>query len=105
LPDILDLKGLPVTAIIPTEGCPYVRFDGTMLKNAPHPNAARLLLDFFLSDEAQLLYANMGFVSVVGGLEGKIAAEAQPLAQAKLLGTTDPKLQEEMLKLAKQIYK
>jgi iron(III) transport system substrate-binding protein len=105
LPDILDLKGLPVKAIIPTEGCPYVRFDGTMLKNAPHPNAARLLLDFFLSDEAQLLYANMGFVSVVGGLEGKIAAEAQPLAQAKLLGTTDPKLQEEMLKLAKQIYK
>jgi iron(III) transport system substrate-binding protein len=105
LPDILDLKGLPVKAIVASEGCPYVRFDGTILKNAPHPNAARLLLDFFLSDEAQLIYANMGFVSVVGGLESKVAAEARPLAQAKLLGTTDPKLQEEMLKLARQIYK
>jgi iron(III) transport system substrate-binding protein len=105
LPDILDLKGLPVKAIVASEGCPYVRFDGTILKNAPHPNAARLLLDFFLSDEAQLIYASMGFVSVVGGLESKVAAEARPLAQAKLLGTTDPKLQEEMLKLARQIYK
>ena len=105
LPDILELKGLPVKAILPTEGCPYVRFDGTILKGAPHPNAARLLLDFFLSDEAQLLYGNMGFVTVVGGLEGRISGEARPLSQAKLLGTTDPKLQEEMLKLAKQIYK
>ena len=105
LPDILDLKGLPVKAIIPSEGCTYVRFDGTILKNCPHPNAARLLLDFFLSDEAQLLYGNLGFVTVVGGLESRMAAEARPLAQAKLLGTTDPKLQEEMLKLAKQIYK
>ena len=42
---------------------------------------------------------------VVGGLEGKVSAEARAVAQAKLLGTTDPKLQEEMLKLAKQIYK
>jgi hypothetical protein len=42
---------------------------------------------------------------VVGGLESRVAAEARPLAQAKLLGTTDPKLQEEMLKLARQIYK
>jgi hypothetical protein len=38
-------------------------------------------------------------------MEGKVSAETRPLVQAKLLGTTDPKLQEEMLKLAKQIYK
>lgn len=47
----------------------------------------------------------MAFVTVVGGLEVRISSEARPLSQAKLLGTTDPKPQEEMLKLAKQIYK
>ena len=105
LPDSLDLKGLPVKALIPEEGCPYVRFDGAIFKGAPRPNAARLLLDFFLSDESQLVYGNLGFVNTVGGLESKVSGEARALAQAKLLGTTDPKLQEEMLKLAKTIYR
>jgi iron(III) transport system substrate-binding protein len=105
LPDSLDLKGLPVKAILPEEGSPYVRFDGAIFKGAPRPNAARLLLDFFLSDESQLVYGNLGFVTTVGGLESKIAGEARALAQAKLLGTTDPALQPEMLKLAKTIYK
>jgi iron(III) transport system substrate-binding protein len=105
LPDSLDLKGLPVKAILPEEGCPYVRFDAAIFKGAPRPNAARLLLDFFLSDESQLVYGNLGFVNTVGGLESKVAAEARSLAQARLLGTTDPQQQEEMLKLAKTIYK
>ena len=105
LPDSLELKGLPVKAILPDEGCPYVRFDGAIFKGAPHPNAARLLLDFFLSDESQLVYGNLGFVMTVGGLESKVSGEARTLAQSKLLGTTDPKLQDEMLKLARTIYK
>ena len=105
LPDILDLKGLPVKALLPEEGCPYVRFDGAIFKGAPRPNAARLLLDFFLSDESQLLYGSLGFVMTVGGLESRIAAEPRAISQAKLLGTSDPKLQDEMLKLAKSIYK
>ncbi len=105
LADILELKGLPVKVVIAAEGAPYVRFDGAVFKNAPHPNAARLLLDFFMSDEVQTIFANLGYPPVIGGLDAKMTAEARPLAQAKLLGTTDPKLQEEMLKVAKQIYK
>jgi iron(III) transport system substrate-binding protein len=105
LPDSLELKGLPVKAIMLEEGCPYVRFDGAIFKGAPRPNAARLLLDFFLSDESQLVYGNLGFVNTVGGLEGKVSPEVRAISQARLLGTTDPKLQDEMLKLAKTIYK
>ena len=105
LPDVLDLKDLPVKAIVPAEGCPYVRFDGAMFRNAPHPNAARLLLDFYLGDETQSIYATMGFRPVVAGLEGKVPDAARPLIQTKLMGTTDPKLQDEMLKTATQIYK
>ena len=105
LPDVLELKGLPVKAITPAEGAPYVRFDGAIFKGAPHPNAARLFLDFLLSEEAQLLYGNLGFGTVVGGLEAKIAPEARAISTTKLLGTTDPKQQDDMLKLARQIYK
>jgi iron(III) transport system substrate-binding protein len=104
LPDLLDLKGLPVKAIQPAEGVPYVRFDGAIFKGAPRPSAARLLLDFFMGDEVQAIFANVGYPPVIAGLDAKIGPEARPLAQAKLLGTTDPKLQDEMLKLAKQIY-
>jgi uncharacterized membrane protein YedE/YeeE len=52
-----------------------------------------------------LIYANLGFVTVVGGLEARITPEARAFTRVKLLGTTDYKLQEEMLKTAKQIYK
>jgi iron(III) transport system substrate-binding protein len=105
LPDILDLKDLPVKAIVPAEGCPYVRFDGAIFKNAPHPNAARLLLDFFLGDEVQGIYVTSGFRSVIAGMEAKAPAAARGFIQTKLMGTTDPRLQDEMLKTAAQIYK
>jgi iron(III) transport system substrate-binding protein len=105
LASTLDLKGLPVKTIVPSEGSPYVRFDGTILKNAPRPNAARLFLDFLLSDTAQALYAGEGFTPVVGGLEGRMPPEVRALGAVKLLGTTDPKIMDDMLKLAKAIYK
>ena len=103
--DVHDLKGLPVKLVHFAEGAPYVRFDGAIFKGAPRPNAARLFVDFLLGDEAQLLYGNAGYVITVGGLENRISPEARPTASAKLLGTTDPKLQDDMLKLAKTIYK
>lgn len=105
LPDILDLQGLPVKAIVPAEGVPYVAYEGAILKGAPHPNAARLLLDYLLGDEVQLTYANLGYGAVTAGMQGKAQPAARPYAEAKLLGTTDAKLQDEMLKLARQIYK
>jgi iron(III) transport system substrate-binding protein len=105
LSDTLEVKGLPLKAVVPPEGVPYVLFNGSVLKGAPRPNAARVFLDFLLSDDAQLLYGQAGYGTVVAGLEAKIPAEARALAQAKLLGTTDPKIQEEMMRIAKQIYK
>ena len=46
-----DLKGLPVKVVIPKEGAPFAEMDLAVLKNAPHPNAARLFIDHFLSVE------------------------------------------------------
>ena len=86
--DILTLKGLPVKFIVPKEGAVYVVFDCAILKGAPHPNAARLLLDFMLSDEVQLIYASSGYGMTAGGLEGKLSAEMRQLSSLKLLGTS-----------------
>lgn len=99
------LKGLPVKLVIPQEGVPYIRFDMALLKNAPHPNAARLFINHYLSDEVQLIYANAGLIPVVGKLDGQVKEEMRALTGAKLLGTTDVDTQDAMLALAKEIYK
>lgn len=98
-------KGLPVQYIVPIEGLPYVQFDIAKLKNAPHPNAARLFVNYFLEQESQLLLANAGLVPVVAGVIEKTNADVRPVIDVKLLGTTDPKTENEMLDLAKSIYK
>ena len=104
-PNVPQMKGLPVKLVMPSEGATYVGYDVAMLKNAPNPNAARLLMDFFLSEEAQLVYANTGHGVTVKGIVEKATEEMRKLAGAKLLGTTDYRRQNDMLALAKEIYK
>ncbi len=104
-PNVPQMKGLPVKLVMPVEGATYVGYDVAMLKNAPNPNAARLFMDYFLSEEAQLVYANTGHGVTVKGVVDKASEEVKKLAGAKLLGTTDYRRQNEMLALAKEIYK
>ena len=33
-----------------------------LMKNSPHPNAARLFVEFNLSDEGQRIYAKAGYI-------------------------------------------
>jgi iron(III) transport system substrate-binding protein len=105
LQDLNNLKGLPVKAVVPTEGRPYVRFDLSVLKNAPHPNAARVFMNHYLEPESQLVFANAGYNPVVKGVVEKTLPEIKPLLATKAMGTTDPAKQDEMLTLAKEIYK
>jgi iron(III) transport system substrate-binding protein len=100
-----SLKGLPIRAIIPEEGVPYVPFGFALIKNAPHPNAARLFMNFMLDQERQLVFAKEGFRPVAKDMAAKIPAEIAPLTQAKLLGTTEPGKTQQILDLAKEIYK
>ncbi len=105
LPYYQDIKSLPVKFIVPQEGRPYVRFDVAVLKNAPHPNAARLFINHFLEVESQLVYANSGFDPVMQGVVDKVPAEIRELLATKAMGTTSVERQNEMLELAKKIYK
>ena len=75
LTDVPSLKGLPVKHIIPTEGVAYALYGNAPVKGAPHPSAARLYIDFCLSEEAQLLYAREGHGFTTSGVAEKVPAE------------------------------
>jgi iron(III) transport system substrate-binding protein len=105
LGDIQNLKGLPVRTIVPTEGAPYVLYATSALKSAPHPNAARLYIDFSMSDEVQQIFAQDGFGIVRRGVLDKISPEARAISEVKLMGGSDPAKQNQMLDLARTIYK
>ncbi|MFI4998749.1 MAG: ABC transporter substrate-binding protein [Reyranellales bacterium] len=105
LQDLAQIKSLPVKAIVPAEGRPYIRFDLALLKNAPHPNAAQLLMNFWLEADSQLIFANGGYNPVVKGVVEKSGPDVRPLLATKALGTTIPEKQDAMLALAKQTYK
>ena len=103
--DFSSLRGLPIKAIVPAEGVAYVQFVAWMRKNAPHPNAALVLINFLLSDEAQLIYAKEGLGPVIDGLDEKIPEDLRPLVTAKEMGTSDWKRETQLLQLAKDIFK
>ena len=43
-----------------------------VVKNAPHPNAARLFVDFLLSEDAQKLLADRGFLPTMSSVPAKV---------------------------------
>jgi ABC-type Fe3+ transport system substrate-binding protein len=99
-----DLKGLPVKVVVPKEGAPYAQMDMAMLKSAPHPNAARLFMQHFLSVDSQALYANAWMLPVVQGAAERADPDAQPYANAKLMGPTKLSERADMMALAKKLY-
>jgi iron(III) transport system substrate-binding protein len=105
LSDYLNLKGLPVRYVVPEEGVTYATYAAAVLNNPPHPNAARLLLDFYLSDEGQGIYLKEAHGAVVDGVKMDLSPDAKALTDVKLLGTNDPARADEMYGLAKEIYK
>ncbi|MDF2115910.1 extracellular solute-binding protein [Roseiarcaceae bacterium H3SJ34-1] len=104
-PDVNNLKGLPVKVLPMAEGAPYVLYGAVLMRNAPRPNAALLLIDFMMSEEAQLIWARGGHGFVRNGIEEKVPAELRAYANPKLLGTTDWRRQDEGLAAAKRLYK
>jgi iron(III) transport system substrate-binding protein len=97
-----NLKGLPVKFIAPSEGLTYIQFNSGILRGAPHPNAALLLINHYLEAESQTAIADAGLAPVVAGIKAK--SGSPDLQSIKLMGTSQPGRLEKMLALAKQIY-
>ena len=53
-------KGDPVELVYPTEGTPLIIGPNAIFKNAPNPNAARLLQNYMFSPECQQLCVDFG---------------------------------------------
>jgi iron(III) transport system substrate-binding protein len=99
-----DLKGLPVKVVIPKEGAPYAMMEFALLRNAAHPNAARLFINYFLEQDSQLLYANGWMLPVVAGVAERANDDAKPFANAKLMGAATLEERPSMMELAKKLY-
>lgn len=99
-----DLQGLPIKVIVPPEGVPYVSIHFAIMKNAPHPNAAKLFINHFLEMESQVTYAKAWMLPVIKGVEDQLDPESKRFASAKLLGTRELDEYGPMMDLAKKIY-
>jgi iron(III) transport system substrate-binding protein len=61
----LSAQGAPLKWFFAPEGVPVTVFSAGMAKGAPHPNAARLFLDWALSREGQALMVSLGSFSAM----------------------------------------
>jgi iron(III) transport system substrate-binding protein len=80
----LKEKGEPVEIVYPAEGTPLIVGPSGVLKDAPHPNAARLLQSFLFSAEGQQLMVDFGGLRSFHALV-KEKAGRKPLREIKLM--------------------
>jgi len=99
------LKGLPIRVVFPEEGGMYSTLNAAMVKGAPHPNAARLFMNFMVSDEGQGVVASFGSRTTTGFIPDDLPDDLRRLLNVKLFGASDPDDQDAMNKLAREIYK
>ena len=99
------LEGLPLKIVIPQEGAPYTSNILAKIAGAPHPNAALLLINFMLGDEAQNVFADLVRISVTGKVSGKLSPMLQDIAKTRLLGEADPAKVDEMLAVFTSTFK
>jgi len=96
----------PVKFIKPEEGVMVIPISMALVKNAPHPAAARLFIDWLLSEEGQKVAAEVHYTPARKGVRAK-DPEAD-IEDAKLLPTEDwttkPELVAEMTKHWEEIF-
>jgi iron(III) transport system substrate-binding protein len=80
----LKETGKPVEIIYPAEGTPLIIGPNGIFKNAPNPNAARLLQSYMLSAECQQLSIDSGGMRSVHALT-KEKPGRRPLSQIKVM--------------------
>jgi iron(III) transport system substrate-binding protein len=75
-----------------------------LLKNAPHPNAARVLMEYCLGQKMQQSFADLGLLPVRADTVSQADASLAELEKSKLLGTTDATQMDKMLALAREMF-
>jgi iron(III) transport system substrate-binding protein len=106
---IFQLKesGQPVEPVYATEGSPLIVGPNGILKNAPNPNAARLLQSFMLSAECQQFNVDLGGLRSAHALV-KDKAGRKPMKDIKIMkddATAVEKESEDIKKRYTQYFK
>lgn len=99
---LLKEKGSPVEIVYPVEGTPFIASPSAILKDAPHPNAARLFQSYLFTAEAQQLLVDVGGLRSVHPLVKEKPGRV-PLKDIKLL-KDDPKAVDEQVETIKETY-
>jgi iron(III) transport system substrate-binding protein len=99
---MLKTQGAPVAIIYPSEGTPLCSGAAGVMKDAPHPNAARLFIAYFFSRAGQQFLADNYLRSFHPDVVEP--ADRVPLSQIKLL-IADPREQEKAIEEIKQRYR
>ena len=103
--DILRLSGLPVRAINPAEGNPYVVFTLGVVRGARHPNAARLLINHFFENESAQEYFRNGKAVTYPADQDGLAPELKELVNVRLMDKQNSAKVDEYLATFKTLYK
>ena len=75
-------KGKPLAVAYPTEGSILVATPSAVLKNAPHPNAARLFMEFLLGPEFNEILVKARYESMRADVKPLPGAKSVSRAQA-----------------------
>jgi iron(III) transport system substrate-binding protein len=102
--DWRGLKSLPLRVVIPQEGALYSTLNASIVKGAPHPNAARLFLNFLIEADAQHAITALGSRSTTGTIAPDVPPDVRRLLEAPLWGSSNPDEQKQMNALAAEIY-
>ena len=90
-------KGEPIKHVMPREGVPFIVSPQAILAKAPHPNAAKVLVDWLFSKEAQQVMVDEGLYVGHPGVE--YPKWQTPLKDVKLLVVPE----DEAVKMRKPI--
>jgi iron(III) transport system substrate-binding protein len=99
---LMKEKGEPVEIVYPTEGTPFVPGPSAVLKNAAHPNAARVFQSYLFSIEGQQLLIDVGGLRSLHPL-AREKLDRKPLKEIKLL-KDDAAAVEKQIEQIKQKY-
>jgi iron(III) transport system substrate-binding protein len=102
IPLMLKAQGAPVAIIYAREGTPLCSGAAGVMKEAPHPNAARLFIAYFFSRAGQQFLVDNYLRSFHPDVVEP--ADRVPLSQIKLI-TADPGEQEQAIEEIKRRYR
>jgi len=85
-------KGNPLALIYPTDGAVLLVSPSAIMANAPHPNAARLFMEFLLSDAHAQLSVETRNESLRPGVLPR--AGAKPFTEAKIIRLSTAEIQK-----------